>query len=205
MLSGALISYSYTLGMAKQMLGPAFDTARLPYKAIQKARGTLPYGEQLWTPRLSFAIATGLGVGLVTSVYQYLMTGKPPQDMADVGAAIIHGPKTGGTDPNTGQPERAKLPMFFNSFLNFWNSPEQEAWNKVNPLWQAIIEASQNEDWKKQPIYNPREPVTAKLERLGQFVGDALGKPITLARSRTRRQAHRSALGNPCLACARQE
>ena len=180
MSSAALISYSYTLGTAKQILGPAYDAARLPDRTFRKAAGTLPYGEQVWTPRLSFAIATGLGIGLINSTYQYLMTGKPPENAQDVWNAMARGPKTGGVDPSTGQPERARIPQFFNSFMNFWNGPQQEIWNKVNPLWKTIWEASRNTNWMGKPngIYNPNEPITKKLGESGDYVGEQLGSPI---------------------------
>ena len=161
-LQGGLLSYSFTLGQAMQGGGAALDLAKLPLKG--------------WTPRLSYAIAVGMGVVTFDSIYQYLKTGQMPQDMQD-----LVRPRTGGTDPSTGKPERATLPMFANSFRNFWDNPSQEMFNKINPLWQTIIEGATNRDWKNQPIYDRNEPVTQQLEQLGRFAVGELGTPITFS------------------------
>ena len=172
MAQTAMLSYSYTLGTARLAGGAYADLSAIPTKLL--ARGMGGPEEKIWTPRLSYAIAMGLGTGLMNSFYQYMKTGKPPSSVQD-----LMRPQTGGTDPTSGQPERATLPQFFNAFRNFWLNPGQEVYNKVNPLWQTMISATENEDWKKQPIYDGNEPVTKQLEQLGTYVAGNLAKPVS--------------------------
>lgn len=174
MAQTAMLSYSYTLGTARLAGGAYADLSAIPAKVLNRALGGPE--EKIWTPRLSYAIAMGLGTGLMSATYQYLKTGKPPEDVKD-----LYRPQTGGTDPINGQPERATLPMFFNAFRNFWLNPGQEAYNKINPLWQVLYSVSPgvNEDWKKQPIYDGNEPVTKQLEQAGNYIASNIGEPVS--------------------------
>lgn len=175
MAQTAAISWSFTLGQARQALGAAWDAARLPVKLYNKAKGTLPSTEEVWTDRLSYAVAVGLGTALINSVYQYLKTGQLPQDTQD----LLH-PRTGGIDPSTKKPERATLPNFANSYMNIWeNGPGKEAYAKMAPLWQTLIDAGANSDWKGQPIRDPNDTIMAQLQQTAKFAfGNAL-TPIT--------------------------
>lgn len=175
MAQTAAISWSFTLGQARQALGAAWDAARIPDKAISKARGTLPATEEIWTDRLSYAVAIGLGTSLIDSVYQYLKTGQPPQSAQD-----LLNPRTGGTDPSTGQPERATLPNFANSYRNLWEGGVgQEAYNKIAPLWQTLIAVGSNKDWAGHNVRDLDASATKQLEQLGEFAASNLGSPIT--------------------------
>lgn len=175
MAQTAAISWSFTLGQARQALGAAWDAARIPDKALSKARGTLPATEEIWTDRLSYAVAIGLGTSLVDSVYQYLKTGQLPQSAQD-----LLNPRTGGMDPSTGQPERATLPNFANSYRNLWEGGVgQEAYNKIAPLWQTLIAVGSNKDWAGHNVRDLDASATKQLEQLGEFAAGNLGSPIT--------------------------
>jgi hypothetical protein len=191
MAQTAAISWSFTLGQARQAMGAAFDAARIPDKLYSKAKGTLPNTEEIWTDRLSYAVAIGLGTAMVNSVYQYLKTGQLPQSGQDV-----LNPRTGGIDPSTKEPERATLPNFANSYRNIWEGGVgQEAYNKLAPLWQTLIEAGENKDWKGQPIYNPNDTTTKQIEQLGEFVAGNTLTPITLGQvSNAKAGSHISSL-----------
>jgi len=191
MAQTAAISWSFTLGQARQAMGAASDAARIPDKLYSKAKGTLPNTEEIWTDRLSYAVAIGLGTAMVNSVYQYLKTGQLPQSGQDV-----LNPRTGGIDPSTKEPERATLPNFANSYRNIWEGGVgQEAYNKLAPLWQTLIEAGENKDWKGQPIYNPNDTTTKQIEQLGEFVAGNTLTPITLGQvSNAKAGSHISSL-----------
>jgi len=191
MAQTAAISWSFTLGQARQAMGAAFDAARIPDKLYSRAKGTLPSTEEIWTDRLSYAVAIGLGTAMVNSVYQYLKTGQLPQSGQD-----LLNPRTGGVDPSTKEPERATLPNFANSYRNIWEGGVgQEAYNKLAPLWQTLIEAGENKDWKSQPIYNPNDTTTKQIEQLGEFVAGNTLTPITLGQvSNVKAGSHISSL-----------
>lgn len=135
----AFVSYSYTLGTARQINGTVSDLAAIPKKAVS--------GENIWSNNLSQAVALPIMVGTLGAVYQYAKTGKPPQDLRDLVA-----PRTGGVDASSGQPERASLPSYISQFLNGYNDLGGELTNKLNGLYELAKGALTGKDWRGDPI-----------------------------------------------------
>jgi hypothetical protein len=129
----AFVSYSYTLGTARQVAGTAGDLARI--------------GKDGWSNNLSQAVALPIMVGTLGAIYQYAKTRKPPESLRDLVA-----PQTGGTDATTGQPERAVMPSYLSQFLNGYMDPRQEATNKLNGLYELLHGAFTGTDWRGDPI-----------------------------------------------------
>lgn len=145
----SFVSYSYTLGTARQIAGTAGDLAKV--------------GKEGWSNNLSQAVALPIMVGTLGAIYHYAKTGKPPQSLSDLIA-----PQTGGTDATTGQPERAVMPSYLQQFLNGYQDPGQEATNKLNGLYELMKGAFTGKDWRGDPIApstaSPAEVVKAYLE-----------------------------------------
>jgi len=135
--------------------------------------------ESWWTSRMSYPIGLAMAVALSSAIYQYLKTGKPPQDAQD-----LQYPQTGGVDQKTGQPARALLPSQLNSFRNLYANPAQEFGNKVNDLWKTLWELSQNADWRGDPIVNKNDPVVQQIMQWSQFAAQQMGEPIYVSQQR---------------------
>lgn len=177
MAQTAAISWSFTLGQARQAMGFAWDAARVPSKIYSKIKGELPDTEEIWTDRMSYAVGIGLGTAFVDSVYQYIKTGKLPQSPQD-----LMKPQTGGTDPSTGQPERASLPNFANSYKSVWdNGIGDELYNKANPLWQTLVAMGSNKDFAGHEIRDPNDTTGKQLQQLGEYAYQNALQPIGLS------------------------
>jgi hypothetical protein len=175
MARAAMLSYSFTLGQAKNALGAAWDASRIPDRTYRAIKGTKPSTEEIWTDRLSYAVAAPLTIAFVSSVYQYFLgAGELPKDASD-----LLNPRTGGTDPATGKPERATLPSFTNAYRNIWEGNARgEAFNKLNPLWQTVWEATTNKDFAGQDIRDLNSPGATQLKQLGEFAGQQAYEPV---------------------------
>lgn len=171
MAQAALISYSYTLGTARIVTGIAGDLATLPARLMR--------GDKLWTNRLSYMIAMPVTAMLTNAIFQYIKTGKPPEEGRD----LIY-PLTGGVDPSTGKPARAVLPSYLPQFMNFWEHPKQEFGNKINSLWKTLWDAWNNQDWRGDQIMQENAPAVQQFEQLGQYLGEELASPIYLTGQR---------------------
>lgn len=168
MAQTAMLSYSFAIGQARNVLGAAYDASRVPDRAYRALKGTKPEMEEIWTDRMSYAIAIGLGTALVNSMYQYFFgSGDAPQSLSDLVT-----PRTGGTDPSTNKPERAVLPNFANAYKNVWEGGiGHEAYDKLAPLWQTLDQLAENKDFKSQPIRDPNDTVMTQLKQMGEFAG----------------------------------
>ncbi len=162
------ISYSYVYGIAKNAIGTGFDVAKLPSRAVMKARGMS--NEMIWTDRMGFMIALPAIAITTNALYQYLKTGNAPNtiDMSK--------PKTGGD--NEGQPERAVLPGHENSYMNFFNNPAGDLFAKLNPLWQTMIDLAENRDYRDKQIFDPQDAVVKRITDGAKFAAEQMGTPI---------------------------
>ena len=128
-------SYSWNLGTVREIAGGATD--------VLAGKGL--------TQRAAYDIALPIVYGMVGAAYQYLKTGQGPQDIQDFLA-----PRTGGTDPRKGLPERITPPGYMKDVLGWASDPRQEAKNKVATAprlaWEALFSGT---DWRSDPIAPP--------------------------------------------------
>ncbi len=154
-LQVGMTSYSWTTGTIKEIGGGVADLAR----------GKL-------TPKAEYVLALPMGVSILNSVYQYLMTGEPPKDYKDVIS-----PRTGGTIPKTQyrpeMPERAILPGYIKDVFGWAIDPKQEAANKIAPGIQMANELIFRKDWRGDPIDDPELGVPGWLKASGMSVMNA--------------------------------
>lgn len=145
----SLRSWSWTMGGDIRELGGAVrDTARAPFK---KPTGTGPQDVR-WTQKMDYALALPIVYGTLSAIYQAMKTGQPPESMQDVLA-----PRTGGTDPATGQPERLMMPGYMKDVFGFYENPVQEATNKIASGPRMAKELITNQNWRGDPIFPPKD------------------------------------------------
>ena len=185
MAQSAFLSYSYVYGLAKNALGAGFDVAKLPSRAVMKARGMSK--EMIWTDRMSWAIALPVVYVLKNAIYQYLMTGNAPNtiDMSK--------PKTGGT--NEGQPERAVIPDHMNSYINFFRHPLTDLYDKFNPLIQVIGDLALDMNYRDKQIYDMQDPMKQRIQDGMTFAGEELGSPVVFEREADKKPGTNIGLG----------
>ena len=169
----SLRSWSWTVGGDVRELGGAMrDVARAPFK---KATGTGP-NEGKWTQKMDYAIALPVVYGTLSAIYQGLKTGQPPETMQDLLA-----PRTGGTDPATGQPERLVMPGYMKDVFGFAEHPVQEATGKIATAPKMAGQLATNQDWRGDPIFPPAgsENAPSWLKAFWDYASQNLG-PISL-------------------------
>lgn len=140
-----LRSWSWTIGgVVREIGGGLRDTGRF-------ATGSGP-----WTDKMSYVIALPMVDAGVNAVYQYLKTGKPPENIHDLMA-----PRTGGTDAKSGLPERLQTPGYMKDVYGFAEHPLQEATNKIGTGPRLVSETLSllngrgGSDWRGDPIVSP--------------------------------------------------
>ena len=159
-------SYSWNLGTIREIAGGVTD--------VLSGKGL--------TQRAAYDIALPIVYGMTGAMYQYLKTGQGPKDMQDYMA-----PRTGGTDPKTGMPERITPPGYMKDVFGWASDPRQEAKNKVATAPKLLGEALfSGTDWRGDPIAPPGQKdaplpdnVPTWLKAYFQHVAESLG-PISI-------------------------
>lgn len=131
-----LRSFSWTMGAIREIGGGVKDMSMHKF-----------------TPRAAYAIALPIVYGTVGAMYQYMKTGEAPADTNDLLA-----PRTGGTDPATGLPERMIMPGFIKDVIGWTDHPTDELINKLSTGVRVPIDIARNKDWRGAPIRPPTEP-----------------------------------------------
>lgn len=162
----SFLSFGWNLGTFRELGGGALDIAKVPYR--------LAKGQQAFTPRIGYtAVALPMVTALMGSTLNYLMTGKPPQEVKD---AFF--PRTGRMD-RYGNPIRLTLPTYAKDAYAFYKRPVTTIQHKLSPGLNTTIELLQNRDYYGNPIVLSNKPIDTKLRELGSYLADKL-TPISL-------------------------
>ena len=152
-----LTSYSWQMGAGRNLGGGAAQWALHPTRFSMASPD--------YDPRLGSTLALAITVAAMSSAYQFLKTGQPPQDVNDLLAG-----RTGGTTAQ-GQPERAILPGFQKDVYGWLHDPLAEAQNKLGVVPRTALEMVTNKGWVNTPkgprygmISNPAEPITSQIQ-----------------------------------------
>lgn len=129
-------SYSWNVGTIREIGGGLKDAA-----------------SHKMTPRVAYTIALPIVYGTIGALYQKMKTGEFPQDAQDYIA-----PRTGGTDPATGQPERMIMPGYMKDVFGWAHDPAELAKHKLSTFLTTIGEMASGKDWRGAPIAPPHEP-----------------------------------------------
>lgn len=120
--------------------------------------------EQGVTDRMWYAIALPLVVGLMSVIYQYMKTGKGPQELKD-----FFYPKNGLKDKN-GNEDRSSFPTYMKDVFAYGKDPIGTVLHKTSPLISMITELITNKDYYGDLIRNPNDPLSTQLQQLGAHI-----------------------------------
>jgi len=143
----AVRSLGWNLGTLRELGGGAMDIAKTGIKGREKSPG----GMKQITDRASYVVAMPIMTAMMGAFYQYIKTGKGPQEFKD-----YFFPKTGGKDAQGGD-ERVSMPGYMKDAVEWANQPEQTAINKVHPLWTTLYDMMNNEQWNSAAITDTRQ------------------------------------------------
>lgn len=135
-------SYSWNVGTIREIGGGVTDIAR-----------------HKMTPRAAYVIALPIVYGTIGALYQKMKTGENPVDMDDLIA-----PRTGGTDPATGLPERMIMPGYMKDVFGWYKDPAELAKHKLSTFLTTIMEGVSGKDWRGAPIAPPPADPNAPFE-----------------------------------------
>ncbi len=132
----ALRSFSFTIGGVFREIGGGTQSL---VRGALKGENRLSLTSKQYDPRTAYALAFPLAVASMSMLYQFIKTGKGPEEWRD----LVY-PKTGGEQPGNGKgrlvPERVLLPGYHKDIMAYFAHPGKEAWNKLAGLWQAIYD-----------------------------------------------------------------
>lgn len=149
-------SLGWNIGTIREIGGGVKDVP-LSIKGIAKGEG-MSY-------RTAYVMALPIIAGLYGSIYQYLATGKLPEEPRDYWF-----PKNGGIDKN-GQPARVSLPTYMKDIYHYVTSPVRTVLNKLNPVNTVVTDMLMNRDFYGTKIVNEDDPLFQKgLDEL-KFLG----------------------------------
>lgn len=155
----AMISPGWETGTIRAALGGGYKMLTNPKSMSIKSDD--------FHPNAAWPIAFALGTAFVNSTYQFLKTGKPPEEPTD---AFF--PKTGGKDQH-GNAQRAILPGYEKDVYGWWDAATNNkgltrnassmAYNKLAAAPRAVWDTLANKDWAGKQIYNPDDPLHKKM------------------------------------------
>jgi hypothetical protein len=203
-----LRSPSFTIGGTFRGLAAGWTSLA---RGALRGQNRLSLTSPNYDPRTSYALAYPLAIGLLSSAYQILKTGQPP-DPEDLMNLLTGTPKTGGTQRGVGGratvPQRALMPGYHKDVVEYYRDivqgsqglswPLQTLQGKQSGLLQSIEEQlanSQMTGYGPQPIVPPRATFAENVRARAQA---ALGKlaPIS-AKSAMQAQPEGSNISYP--------
>ncbi len=148
------------------------------------------------SPRTAYTIMLPMVAGVFGAMYQYMATGKGPDELKD-----YFFPKTGKTRPD-GSADRMSLPSYMRDVGHLTNRADegpyrvlQNVWKmtkgKANPVLTLVGDMLSNEDYYGAAIVNPNDKATKQaLDLAGHLAGSF--EPLS---SRTYRQRQDRGVG----------
>jgi hypothetical protein len=156
-------SVGWNLGTLRELGGGAVDAIRIP---IQIAGGKPPKDVNL--KRISYWMGLVTVSAIMGALYQYLRTGKGPDELKD-----YFFPKTGQLD-EAGRPQRVALPSYIKDVYHYATEPGKTLANKVAPIWSVFAEMVRNEDFYGTEIRGSDDPLVEQMKQLAEYVGGAV-------------------------------
>jgi hypothetical protein len=153
-------SVGWNLGTIREIGGGAVDLVRVP---IQIAGGKPPAEVNL--KRISYLMGLVTVSAIMGAIYQYLRTGKGPEEPKD-----YFFPKTGQLDA-AGRPDRASLPTYTKDVYHYYTEPGKTLANKVAPIWSVFGEMIRNEDFYGTEIRGADDPLVQQMKELAEYAG----------------------------------
>ncbi len=146
----------WNLGTIRELGGGVLDSAKIISR--------LKKGEPVMTRRMAYVMALPITVGTMGAMYQYMKTGKGPEELRD-----YFYPKTGQTLPD-GTPERVNFPSYLKDIVSYKMHPLKTLTNKLHPMWSELSQMLENKDYYGAQIRNPDDPLVKQVEQELGFV-----------------------------------
>jgi len=152
----------WNLGTAREIGGGVFaDAPAQALKLIKLQRPEL-------TPKMAYTLNLLFTTAAVGSVYQYLHTGKAPQNLLD-----MFYPQNGGTNQN-GQPTRVQFPTYLKDMYSASHNPVQMVENKMAPEISTILDLLNNKDYYGNIIHNPNDNLPDQTKQVAAYMINSL-------------------------------
>ena len=125
------------------------------------------------THKAAYVIALPLTIALHNAIYQYLRTGKGPDELKD-----YMFPKTGDVTPD-GDAERIQPMSYLKDIYSVTHHPLSTIENKAQPVISMMSQMVNNKDYYGDEIRNADDPLVKQLMQEAEFVGKTL-EPFSL-------------------------
>lgn len=170
-------SVGWDLGTLRELGGGVMDTAKFvndlgkPDIARIGEDSVTAETRSKFTHRMAYTIALPIMTGLIGATYQYLKTGKSPEELRD-----YFFPKTGEKDPQ-GRDVRLAMPTYMKDVYHYTHDfPEgtfQTLVGKLNPAISDSWEMLSNKDYFGRDIRNADDPLVKQMMEEAKFAGEA--------------------------------
>jgi hypothetical protein len=167
----ALRSFGFTVGGPMREVGAGAGRLAATAAQLKNPLKHLDLRSDATDPRTAYAAAFLPTIFAISAAYQYLRTGKGPEDWRDLVT-----PQTGGTIESMKKqvPERILVPGYHKDFLGYFVNPvgpAHELQAKLAAPWTALAEQLTGKDWRDKP-YVPRGATALDwLKAHGQQLG----------------------------------
>lgn len=150
-------SVGWDLGTVRELGGGGKDTA-----AFLKDTLT-PKAKAEFTHRMAYMIALPTMTGILGATYQYLKTGKGPDELRD-----YFFPKTGEKDPQ-GRDVRLAMPSYMKDVYHYAHAPVATIEGKISPFPALVAEMLNNKDFYGRDIRNADDPLIKQMQEEAAF------------------------------------
>jgi len=116
--------------------------------------------------KMGYVAGAVISTMVLGAVLSYLLTGEPPEDFKDYIFVKTGKKNADGTD------ERIILPTYMKDIYAWTHRPGKTFSNKLHPLWSAIAQTLQNEDFYGTEIRHVGDPVMRQLKDVALYVGE---------------------------------
>jgi hypothetical protein len=158
-------SVGWDVGTVRELGGGMTDSARF-------MKDLMTPGEKAkFTHRMAYMIALPMMTGFLGATYQYLKTGKGPEELRDV-----FFPKTGEKDPQ-GRDVRMAPPTYMKDVYSYGARPVQTIEGKANPFPLMVKQMLENQDYYGKDIRNKDDPLVKQMMEDAEYMFKTL-KPI---------------------------
>lgn len=156
-------SVGWNLGTIREVGGGAVDAIKIP---IQLAGGMPP--EKVNVKRLSYVVALAVIGAVFGAMYQYLRTGKPPEELKD-----LYFPQNGLLD-EAGRSQRVAPPMYTTDVYHYSVDFKKTISDKASPILNLFAEMAHNEDFYHQQIINGDDPLIQQMQDAAEYAGSKM-------------------------------
>jgi hypothetical protein len=152
-------SVGWDLGTIRELGGGVKDSVKYVKDALT------PKEKAEFTHRMAYMIALPTLTGVVGATYQYLKTGKGPEELRD-----YFFPKTGEKDPQ-GRDVRLAMPSYMKDVYHYAHAPWATLEGKVSPFPALVMQMLNNKDFYGHDIRNADDPLVKQMaDEVGFFL-----------------------------------